>query len=91
MSGRVRVIALTFNQRVVGSIPTALTNKMKNLRNDPKVSELAPLDLGQQSGQQLRILSLPSRAQPFELPLIAEGASRPSAASNAHGDRACLV
>jgi hypothetical protein len=39
-------VYLTFNQRVGGSIPTALTNKMKNLRNDPKVSELAPLYLG---------------------------------------------
>src|SRR5580692_4524974 len=53
-------------------------------------SKIRPHVLAQQSGQQLRILALPSRAQSFELPLIAEGASRPSAASNAHGDRACL-
>ena len=43
MSGRVRVIALTFNQRVVGSIPTALTNQIKNLS---RVHATSPISSG---------------------------------------------
>jgi hypothetical protein len=47
---------LTFNQRVVGSIPTALTNKLNSLaRIDNKKNEIR-FTSGQQIGQQSRIL-----------------------------------